>query len=332
MVGFYDYLSRPSAGFKKKSIRLQHAGQVRILLEHIDPKGDDITCLALDVGDAVWSRWVKDTLENGSKKSGTVISYLTSFEKFLQYVTNPRYNCSRPPLHQGYIDTFIAILPEIKGWRSTVDGCTQDKQNQRYMDESDALITPEEMAELKASKPYVEGIKAIKQADEGKVLMQQEFTLARDVLLVCFAVDNATRPGPLNNATLADYEKADTAKGKRIMLVARHKQAKDRPAIFGMMPDLQELMEMYIRKVRPQFTKAGVDHLFVTVEGTAFPEGTIGRRVSSFFDKTKLRIGERLPHVNVTKFVTTQTEEGTLEEAAIVQHLMSRASGHLPEV
>ncbi|KAJ7388974.1 hypothetical protein OS493_034362 [Desmophyllum pertusum] len=171
-------------------------------------------------------------------------------------------------------NTFKAILPEIKGWRSTVDGCTQDKQNQRYMDESDALITPEEMVDLKASKPYVEGIKAIKEAGEGKELSQQEFTLARDVLLVRFAVDNATRPGPLNNARLADYEKADTAKGKKIMLVARHKRAKDGPAILGMMPDLQELMELYIRKVRPQFAKAGVDHLFVMVEGTAFPRVT----------------------------------------------------------
>ena len=62
LTGFYDYLSRPAMGDKKKSIRLQHAGQMRILLEHLDPKGEDITCLALDEGDAVWKRWVKPTL------------------------------------------------------------------------------------------------------------------------------------------------------------------------------------------------------------------------------------------------------------------------------
>ena len=108
------------------------------------------------------------------------------------------------------------------------------------------------------------------------------------------------------------------------MLVARHKRAKDGPAILGMMPDLQDLMELYVRNVRPQFAKAGVDHLFVTVEGTLFPDGTIGRRVSAFFEKTKLRIGERLAHINVRKFVTTKTrEEETPAEAAIVQRLMS---------
>ena len=29
LAGFYDYLSRPSAGHKKKYVRLQHAGQVK---------------------------------------------------------------------------------------------------------------------------------------------------------------------------------------------------------------------------------------------------------------------------------------------------------------
>ena len=56
LTGFYDYLSRPAIGDKKKSIHLQHAGQMRTLLKHFDPKGKDITCLALDEGDAVWKR------------------------------------------------------------------------------------------------------------------------------------------------------------------------------------------------------------------------------------------------------------------------------------
>ena len=53
LAGFYDCLSRLVMGDKKKSIRLQHAGQMRILLEYLDLKGDDISCLAQDEGDAV---------------------------------------------------------------------------------------------------------------------------------------------------------------------------------------------------------------------------------------------------------------------------------------
>ena len=88
--------------------------------EFIDKNGDDINCLALDQGDAVWKGFMVPSLESQGKKSGTIISYLTNYEKFLNYFTNPRYNKTGPPLYQSYIDTFVAILPQIKGWRSNL--------------------------------------------------------------------------------------------------------------------------------------------------------------------------------------------------------------------
>ena len=248
LTGFYDYLSRPAMGDKKKSISLQHAGQMQFLLEYINPKGDNITCLAQDEADAVWKRWVKPNLNSGSKETGTVLSYLTTFEKLLSYVTNNRYNRSGPLLHQNYIHIFKQVLPEIKGLPSPVDSQTQAEQNQRFIDESDALLTPAEKAQLKQSEPYVEGLKALNQADQGKVLSIQEYVCARDLLLAIFSLDNGTRPGPLNNATLKDYETARTEQGNRIMLVARHNRSKEGPAILGMRPELQRLMEIYIKK------------------------------------------------------------------------------------
>ena len=266
---------------------------------------------------------MKPTLNSGSKKEGTVISYLTTFEKFLSYVTNPRYNRSGPPLHPSYIDTFRQVLPKIKGWGSTVDSQTQAEQNQCFMDESDALLTPAEKAELKTSEPYVEGFKALNQADQGKVLSLQEDVAARDLLLSIFSLDNATRPGPLNNATLKDYETARTEQGNRIMLVACHKRSKEGPAILGMTPELQRLMEIYVKKIRPQFAPPCETHLFLTKEGKPFPEGTIGRRTRTFFAKTMLRIGEKLASVSVWKFVSTKAKErATPEEAAIMQRVM----------
>lgn len=82
------------------------------------------------------------------------------------------------------------------------------------------------------------------------------------------------------------------------MLISKHKRAKDGPAIIGMKPDLQELMNIYVTKIRPQVAAKEEDHLFVTVEGKQFPEGTIGR-VSAFFEKSKLQLGKKLAHVSV---------------------------------
>lgn len=78
----------------------------------------------------------------------------------------------------------------------------------------------------------------------GKLLSQQEFTLARNLLLVQFATDNPTRPGPLNNTKLKDYEMTEISEGNRIMLTPKHKRAKDGNVVVGMKPDLQELMEI----------------------------------------------------------------------------------------
>ena len=113
---------------------------------------------------------IKPTLSSGSKKAGTVISYLTSFKKFLTYVSNSCYNSSGPPIHPNYIDIFKQVLPEVKGWRSTVDSGTQADQNQHWLDKSEALLTSEEVKAIKASKPYVEGLKAINQPGQGKLL------------------------------------------------------------------------------------------------------------------------------------------------------------------
>ena len=49
----YAYLSCSSAGDKKSAIHLQHAAQMRALLQALDQKGDNILCLADDKGDAI---------------------------------------------------------------------------------------------------------------------------------------------------------------------------------------------------------------------------------------------------------------------------------------
>ena len=50
---FFKFLSFPAAGFKKESIKLQHASQVKTLLYNLDPDGDDLNCLGDEAGDSV---------------------------------------------------------------------------------------------------------------------------------------------------------------------------------------------------------------------------------------------------------------------------------------
>ena len=199
LVGFYQYLTRPTAGDKKQAIRLQHAAQMQKLLEAIDPGGDDITCLLANEGDEVWSGWVRPHLKAGTKKPGTLISYLTSYEKFLSFVTHERFNKRAPPIHPNHLPTFDTILKDLKGWRSVVDSQSYQVKNQRMVDETEGLLTLEELREIKTSAHYNNAIRLSIQAGRGKDLTLTEFVIVRDLLVTRFSLDTGTRPGPLNN-------------------------------------------------------------------------------------------------------------------------------------
>ena len=79
------------------------------------------------------------------------------------------------------------------------------------------------------------------------------------------------------------------------MLISKNKRAKDGPAILVMKPDLQNLMDINVKKIRPQWAARDEDHLFVTVEGKGFPEGTIGwKKVWIFHGNSQSSKGQKI--------------------------------------
>ncbi|KAL9977969.1 hypothetical protein ACROYT_G015438 [Oculina patagonica] len=131
------------------------------------------------------------------------------------------------------------------------------------------------------------------------------------MLLVRMTLATGARPGPLNNATLADYQSAQTDKDKKIILVAKHKRSKDGPAILGMDEELQKLMRIYVTKIRPRVAVRDEKKLFVKDDGHGFPEGTIGKRLSSFWKMSGVRADKRMSHTDYRKCIATNTKKGT---------------------
>ena len=206
-----------------------------------------------------------------------------------------------------------------------MDKSTQAQQLRRHIDESDKVLTPEDIQQLKASKPYLNGLKAIKEAEAGKGLSKAEFSLARDLLLVKFSIATGCRPGPLNNATLEDYDTAREDEGTKVILVAKHKRSRDGPAILGMDEEMQRLMHIYVNKIRPIYVEEVEEALFVKDDGHAFREGTIGQRVTEFWAKSGVRRNERLSHTSMRKYIATKTYEQAPEEAPTVQRVLGHS-------
>ena len=155
-------------------------------------------------------------------------------------------------------------------------------KNQHMVDETEGLLALEELGEIKTSAHYNNAIRLAIQAGRGKDLTLAEFVMVRNLLVTRFSLDTGTRPGPLNNATMTEYGKGKVKDQCKVMLVAKHKRAKDGPAICPMLPELHKVMSIYVKYIRPHFAKPDEEALFVTNEGVAFREGTIGKRLTAF--------------------------------------------------
>ena len=207
--------------------RLQHVSQVKTLLESIDPKGKNIQCLVDDHGHAVWKQWVEVNLENQFKEPGTIIRYLTSLEKVINFVTSNKTK-EMPPLYPEHCTLFESLKPALKGWRAIVDATTQDRQVRQYIDQCDNLPTREELDSIKESTHYKQAEKLIVESDHSKSLAPSEFPKIRDMLLVKITVKAGTRPILLENAIIQDFTTAKSDKNAKVILVPNHKRSKEK--------------------------------------------------------------------------------------------------------
>ena len=136
-----------------------------------------------------------------------------------------------------------------------MDSQSNEQNNQRFVDESEGLLTIQELDQIKASKTYGEAQRIILQAGKGTKLALKDFLLARDFRLTKFSLDTGTRPGPLNNATIQACQAGKVKDDCKVMLVSKHKRAKDGPAICPMLPELHKYMDISVRHIRPLFAK-----------------------------------------------------------------------------
>ena len=110
-----------------------------------------------------------------------------------------------------------------------------------------------------------------------------------------------------------------------MILLAKHKRSKDGPAILGMDEELQKLMRIYVTRIWPRIALRDEEKLFVKDDGHGFPEGTIGKRLSSFWQKSDVHTDKRMSHTDYRKCVATNTQEKAPEECETVQKVLGHS-------
>ena len=91
----------------------------------------------------------------------------------------------------------------------------------------------------------------------------------------------------METATVQDFLSATEGEGGFVMFVAQHKTSRAGPAPLSMTPELHEKLALYIKHIRPLIAKENQEQLFVTQDGVAFPDGTIGKRIAQWWTKAK---------------------------------------------
>ena len=96
--------------------------------------------------------------------------------------------------------------------------------------------------------------------------------------------------------------------------------------MLGMNSVMQADMATYVTKIRPAFANPGVPQVFVKDVGDAFPERTIGKRVTAFFQKSGVT-STPFGHTHLRKFISTKTyQQGTQDKGHTVEKVMSHGA------
>ena len=66
--------------------------------------------------------------------------------------------------------------------------------------------------------------------------------------------------------------------------------------------ELQELMKIYLEKIRPQVAAEGVNNIFVKQDGQPFTLSRIGRRKRAFWAKSGVRGDRSITHTAYRKW------------------------------
>lgn len=320
LANFYSHLGSVDEGQKSDKERLQHASQVRTILEDIDPRGKDIEKIAADEGKAVWNLWVVRRLgDENSLKALTLVSYLGSLKKFLNFVIQSQKRPTEriPRVKKDTVAICEQIIEKLKGWRSTIMKGSAVERNEHYLKECDERLTREDFQAFFRS-PVITEAESLFDSTTSRCYSIPQFSRARDYLITRLAVSCGTRPGPLEAATLEHFESArrdSTFSDCYVMLVPRHKRQMDGPAIVTMDERLHEFIKVYIRDIRPTVvTSPDEKHLFLKLDGQPFTSASIGYRVAALWSRSGVRQGFSITCTNFRKSFVTMVEEANKEE------------------
>ncbi|KAJ7386028.1 hypothetical protein OS493_012361 [Desmophyllum pertusum] len=277
---------------------------VHKVINALDAEGDDLTCLIRNQCMDIWEHFCAPRLRKKVITGNTIKTYLRSLEIFAKFVEKGLiYNPELISTSQKQL--LISLQTRLPDYKKAIHRRTAHETTTRDVDESYTALEPKDLRELENSELAKTAIKLIGLSIENHVLTRSEFTTVRDFLIVTTLYENASRPGPLENAKLKRFHQAvyTPEKKRYTILVDEHKTTRHQgPAELTVDERLYGYLKIYVDYIRPAFVASGIEEaLFIKDDGQPFNKGTIGRRVSEFFKRAGVRDDIRVSSTKVRK-------------------------------
>lgn len=290
---------------------------MRRIHDHLDNSFESIL---QDGGLNVWKKWAKLLLDKKEMQPGSVRSYLLSLSKFCEFVVDHLvHQVSGFPQISDIFNRTKSVSLRFKNMSSLINKEYAHLKWEKRMQEEANAVPVSVIQEMMDTKSAVEAICYLTLSYNSHPT-EKMFLAIRDLLLARLEIENCQRPGPLESATLEEFNQAKKVDGKIVMNVARHKTLKVGPVPITMSKNTFTNLKACDWQVRPHFATKEEEALFVTHKGNAFPSGSIGRKISAWWKRTT---GQDITSTQLRKVGSTETMDEDLQTQIAVQTLMT---------
>ena len=268
---FFRYLMHVEGGCHSEEQALIQTRQVNIILDIIDPQGDDLSCLVRNDGLDFWNKFAGPKLTNKELTGNTLKVYIRSIELFITFIHKNLFY-QKGLLTEDDREAIIRLNTRLPDYRATIHRRTANQTTTRKVNDSITEINAEDVRQLEGSQLAKTAIKLLGEAINHRLLTKNESTCVRDYLLVTAMYENGSRPGPLEYAKNARFEQAEFTESKKrwTLNVDEHKTTRHQGSAEIVMDErLYAYIKLYVRHLRPCFIASGVDYVFIKADGTA---------------------------------------------------------------
>ena len=298
LLKFCKHLQDILGGCKSERHAIDYAQDVRRIWDTLNAKDDSLGSLLEEGGLHIWRKWAKPLLDAKKVRPGTIRRRLGSINKFFAFIVDHAESKTKgfPELDKETVETIQRVMKRIVAMGTSVNQLYCHERWEQILEDVMNAVNPSDLNRMVETEPAKRALTLLKNSMDGTISLD-EAVVVRDFLIARISLENGQRPGPLETARIRDFERLQEKEGKYIMYVSRHKTSKAGPAPITLSANLKSNLQAYLQNVRHILAKKTETAVFTTKSGSAFPAGTIGKRVTAFWQKA---LGKQ-QHVTSTK-------------------------------